>query len=49
MPARDPYLQEALYEYSRDNRVLLLAHSDMPLGAEAALRSASRSADPAAG
>lgn len=34
MPARDPYLQEALYEYSRDNRVLLLAHSDMPLGAE---------------
>ena len=34
MPARDPHLQEALYEYSRDNRVLLLAHSDAPLGAE---------------
>ena len=34
MPARDLKLQEALFEYSQDNRVLLLAHSDEPLPAE---------------
>lgn len=34
MPNREKWLQEALFEYSQDNRVLLLAHSDAPLGAE---------------
>ena len=34
MPARDLKLQEALYEYSQDNRVLLLAHSDEALPSE---------------
>ena len=34
MPARSPHLQEALFEYSQDYRVLLLAHSDAPLPAE---------------
>ena len=34
MPARDLKLQEALFEYSQDNRVLLLTHSDEPLPAE---------------
>ena len=32
MPSRSAHLQEALFEYSQDNRVLLFAHSDEPLG-----------------
>jgi cation-transporting ATPase E len=31
MPTRSRQLQEALYEYSQENRVLLLAHADEPL------------------
>lgn len=34
MPSRPSRLQEALFEYSQDHRVLLLAHSDMPLPEE---------------
>ena len=34
LPNRDRRLQEALFEYSQENRVLLLAHSDEPLPAE---------------
>ena len=34
MPSRDRRLQEALFEYSQNNRVLLLAHSDEDLPAE---------------